>query len=182
MIVKLILFVLPLSLDTFAVSAALGTRQPSGRERLRISLVLSGFETVMPLIGLLLGRALGTLVGAAADYLAIAVLFAVGVLMLVADEDEESKAAGLISGNGLALFAIGLSISLDELAIGFTIGLVGVSIWLAVILIGAQAFVAAQLGLRLGGRLSEHARERAERLAGAALIALAVLLTVEKTI
>ena len=71
---------------------------------------------------------------------------------------------------------------LDELAIGFTIGLVGVSIWLAVILIGAQAFFAAQVGLRLGGRLSEHARELAERLAGAALIALAVFLSIEKTI
>jgi putative Mn2+ efflux pump MntP len=78
------------------------------------------------------------------------------------------------------LFALGLSVSLDELAIGFTIGLLRLSLWLAVLLIGAQAFLFAQLGLRLGARLGESLRERAEQAAGLALLALAVLLAVEK--
>jgi len=181
---KVILFVLPLGLDTFAVSAALGTRQPSRGERLRISLVMTGFEVAMPVLGLVLGRALGTVIGSAADYLAIAVLVAVGIWMLVADDDDddESKAAALFGGSGPALLALGLSISLDELAIGFSARLIGVPIWAAIVLIGVQAFAAAQLGLRLGGRMSGHARETAERLAGAALIALAVLLAIEKTV
>jgi len=179
---KVILFVLPLGLDTFAVSAALGTRQPSRGERLRISLVMTGFEVAMPVLGLVLGRALGTVIGSAADYLAIAVLVAVGIWMLVADDDDESKAAALFGGSGPALLALGLSISLDELAIGFSAGLIGVPIWAAIVLIGVQAFAAAQLGLRLGGRMSGHARETAERLAGAALIALAVLLAIEKAV
>jgi putative Mn2+ efflux pump MntP len=63
---------------------------------------------------------------------------------------------------------------------GFTIGLLHVSLWLAVVLVGAQAFLFAQFGLRLGGRLSETLRERAEQLAGVALLALAALLAVEK--
>jgi manganese efflux pump family protein len=179
---KVILFLLPLGLDTFAVSAALGTRQPSRDERLRISLVMTGFEVAMPVIGLVLGRALGTLIGSAADYLAIAVLVAVGIWLLVGDDDDDEKAAGILGGSGVALFAVGLSISLDELAIGFSAGLIGVSIWVAIVLIGVQAYAAAQLGLRLGGRLSENARENAERLAGVALIALAVLLAVEKAV
>jgi putative Mn2+ efflux pump MntP len=180
-VLKLILFVLPLGLDTFAVSAALGMRELPSRERLRVSLLLSGFEMAMPVLGLLLGDALGRLVGDAADYLAIAVLAALGGWMLVHEEqDEGERAARLAGGRGLVLLALGVSISLDELAMGFTIGLLHLSLWRAVVLIGAQAFLFAQLGLRLGAWLNETLRERAEQLAGLALFGLAALLAVEK--
>jgi manganese efflux pump family protein len=173
--------VLPLGLDTFAVSAALGMRGLPPRERLRVSLLMSSFEMAMPVLGLLLGHALGRLVGNAADYLAIAVLALLGSWMLVHEEgDESERVARLTAGRGLVLLALGVSISLDELAMGFTIGLLHLSLWLAVVLIGAQAFLFAQFGLRLGSRLSETLRERAEQLAGVALLALAALLAVEK--
>jgi putative Mn2+ efflux pump MntP len=178
---KLVLFVLPLGLDTFAVSAALGARGPRKRERLRISLLLSGFEMVMPIVGLLLGRGLGSALGSVADYVAVVVLSAVGFWMLATEEKgETAQVAEFSRSHGVALLALGVSVSLDELAIGFTIGLVGLSIWLAVILIGLQAFAVAQIGLRLGARLSERRREAAEKLAGLALIGLAILLLVEK--
>jgi putative Mn2+ efflux pump MntP len=85
-----------------------------------------------------------------------------------------------VGGHGLALLALGLSISLDELAIGFTIGLLHLPLWIAVVLIGAQAFLFAQMGLRLGTQLNEALRERAEQVAGIALVGLAALLVVEK--
>ena len=177
---KLILFVLPLGLDTFAVSAALGMRGLPKRQRLRVSMVMSGFEMAMPLVGLFLGNASGHLIGGRADYLAAAALVALGGWMLVHDEDERAKVSKLGSGHGLALVALGLSVSLDELAIGFTIGLLRLSLWIAVLLVGLQAFLFAQLGLRLGARLNATFRERAEQLAALALLGLAVLLVAEK--
>jgi putative Mn2+ efflux pump MntP len=179
-VLKLVLLILPLGLDTFAVSAALGARGLPARERLRVSLLLSGFELAMPIIGLLLGRALGHVVGSNADWLAIGVLTLLGIWMLLEEEDESDKAGQLPAGRGLALFALGLSISLDELAIGFTIGLLQLSLWVAVAVIGVQAFLFAQLGLRLGTRLNESFRERAEKAAGLVLVGLAALLAVEK--
>jgi putative Mn2+ efflux pump MntP len=180
-LLKLILFVLPLGADTFAVSAALGMRALRSKERFRVSVVMSGFEMAMPVVGLLLGRALGQLVGSAADYVAVAVLIVLGAWMLLHEDDAEGEqVVRLAYGHGLALLALGLSISLDELAIGFSIGLLHLSLWLAVVLIGAQAFLFAQLGMRLGARLNETLRERAEQLAGLALLGLALLLIVEK--
>jgi putative Mn2+ efflux pump MntP len=141
-VLELILFVLPLGLDTFAVAAALGMRGLPPRARLRVSLLMSSFEMAMPVVGLLVGHALGRLIGDAAEYLAIGVLAVVGAWMLLHEDQAESEKVGqLASGHGLVLLALGLSISLDELAIGFTIGLLHLSLWLAVILIGAQAFV-----------------------------------------
>jgi putative Mn2+ efflux pump MntP len=151
------------------------------RRRLRISLLLSSFEMAMPVVGLLLGHALGRLVGNAADYVAIGVLALLGTWMLVHEDDGESAKVGqLASGHGFALVALGLSISLDEFAIGVAIGLLHLSFWLVVALIGAQAFLFAQVGLRLGAHLNETLREHAEQLAGLALVGLALLLVVEK--
>jgi putative Mn2+ efflux pump MntP len=179
-LLRLILFVLPLGLDTFAVSAALGMRGLPSRERLRVSSVMAGFEMAMPIAGLLIGDALGHAIGTSADYLAIVVLAILGIWMLVHDEDDADAVDQIATGHGLPLIALGLSISLDELAMGFTIGLLHLSLWLAVLLIGAQAFLFSQIGLRLGSRISESLREGAERLAGLVLLGLALLLAVEQ--
>jgi putative Mn2+ efflux pump MntP len=178
---RLLLLILPLGLDTFAVSALLGLGGLASRRRLRVSLLFTAFEAAMPLVGVLVGHGLARLLGHSASYLAAAILIALGGWMLIGDDEgERSSVEGLAARHGLALLALGLSVSLDELAIGFTIGLLHLSLWLAIVLIGAQAFVMAQLGLRLGARLGERVREGAERLAALALLALGILVLVEE--
>jgi manganese efflux pump family protein len=76
--------------------------------------------------------------------------------------------------------AIGLGISLDELAIGFSIGLVHLPVAAVVLAIALQAFLAAQLGLALGARIAERWRELAEKAAGVALILLGIYLAAEQ--
>jgi putative Mn2+ efflux pump MntP len=176
------LFVIPLGLDTFAVSAALGVAGVAPASRLRISLVLASFEAAMPLIGLFVGHATGHAIGTIADYLAIVILAAVGGWILFGEDEREKERVAQVEGSrGLALAALGLSVSLDELAVGFTIGLLHLPILTAVVLIGAQAFLLSQLGLRVGARLNETVREGTERIAGLALIGLALLLLVEQS-
>jgi putative Mn2+ efflux pump MntP len=46
--------------------------------------------------------------------------------------------------------------------------------------LGVQALLAAQLGLSLGARISEHLRERAEQVAGVAPILLGGILIAER--
>jgi putative Mn2+ efflux pump MntP len=179
-VLKLVLFVVPLGLDTFAVSTVLGVAGLPKNQRPKISLLVSGFEMAMPVLGLLVGHALGSAIGAAADYVAAATLFALGIWMLVNDEDDEAgKVSALVSNSGLTLLALGIGISLDELAMGFTIGLLHLPIVWAVLLIGAQAFLFAQLGLRLGSRLGAAAGELAEKVAGVAMIGLGAFVLVE---
>jgi putative Mn2+ efflux pump MntP len=176
-VAKLVALVLPLGLDTFAVAAALGVVGVSPARRLRISLLFTAFEAAMPLIGLALGAPLGRAIGATADYLAIAVLLAFGLYTLVeSDAHEEQKLAQLVQLRGVGALILGVSISLDELAIGFTLGLLRLPAGLVVILTALQAFIVAQLGLRLGARLTADLREGAERLAGG----LALVLLAEK--
>jgi putative Mn2+ efflux pump MntP len=170
--IKLILLVLPLSLDTFAVSAALGTSGLTARERWRLSLLMAGFEAAMPIVGFLAGGLIGGALGDVADYAAAAVLVAVGIWML--RDDDAPSAATLRRMRGLAAVGIGVSVSVDELAIGLVIGLLGLPALLVAALIGAQALVASQLGVRLGARLGLELGEWAERAAGVLLVAIGV--------
>lgn len=179
---KLIVLLVPLGLDTFAVAAAVGVLGTvTAASRLRISLLFTGFEAAMPLVGLGLGAPLGHPIGAAADYVASGLLLAFGLYTLLGSEEQEEKALEELSrASGGAALLLGLSISLDELAIGFTLGLLRLPIGLAIIWIAIQAFVLAQIGFRIGHRLSDPMRELAERLAGVVLTALAGVLLAEK--
>ena len=129
--VKLVLFVLPLGLDTFAVSAALGIAGLPKEQRLKIGFVLSGFEMAMPIVGLLAGHGLGRAIGDAADYLAAAALFALGAWMLLSDEDNEGERVAALAGNtrlgeaardgaekvgALALLGLGVLVLVEKVA------------------------------------------------------------------
>ena len=179
---RLLAFVLPLSVDSFAVATALGAAGlTSTGERLRVSLVFVVFEAGMPLVGLAAGAGLARAIGGAADYLAGAAVIVLGIYMLaVRGGDDEQKAARLASTHGMAVLAFGISISLDELAIGFSLGLVRLPVVPVIIAIAIQALLASQLGLALGHRINERSTEFAERLAAVALILLGAYLNTEQ--
>jgi putative Mn2+ efflux pump MntP len=175
-LLKLLAFVLPLGVDSFAMAAALGTRRPTRRQRWRLSLLFVAFEGGMPLIGLAIGAPVALAMGSTADYIAGGVLVVVGLWMVFADENED-EANDRITGVGMwSALALGASISLDELAIGFTLGLARLPVVPVIVAIAVQALVASQLGFRLGAYVSEAWREWADRLAGIVLAALGVYL------
>jgi putative Mn2+ efflux pump MntP len=178
---KLIGLVIPLGLDTFAVAAALGMAGLKARDRTRVSLIFTAFEAGMPLVGFFAGNLAGQAVGNAADYLAIAILIGLGLFMLRPQAGENEQSLSLLARTrGLAALGLGVSISIDELAIGFTIGLLKFPVLVILVLIGVQTFIVTQLGIRLGQRIGERVREGAERLAGVALALLGAVLLAGK--
>ena len=180
---KLLAFVLPLGLDSFAVAAAIGAAGPATwRLRLRISVIFVVFEAGMPLIGLAAGSSLARAIGPAADYIAAGAVIALGTWMLIGQDNDETAAGRIASVRGLAVLALGLSISLDELAIGFGLGLTRLPVAPVIIAIALVALAASQLGLALGALISERLREHAGQVAGIALILLGAYLIADRTI
>lgn len=182
MIARVIALVVPLGLDTFAVCCALGMAGVPSCRRNRISVLMVTFEAGMPLIGVAVGAPLGHAIGETADYLAIAVLASFGLYMFLAEEKDEERSVELLEASGWRALTLGVSISLDELAVGFTLGLLRLPVLIVVAAIAVQTVVVTQLGMRIGARLGEHVRERAEQLAGIALFGLAIVLLAEKLI
>lgn len=170
-----------MGLDSFAVAAAIGAAGGlSTRARWRLSALFVLFEAGMPLIGLAVGAPLAHVIGNAADYVAAAAVVAIGAWLLLHGDDDDEDAGRLVGARGTALIGLGISISLDELAVGFSLGLVRLPLVPVIVGIAVQAFLAAQLGLALGSRIAERHREWAERLAGVVLIGLGIVLVVER--
>jgi putative Mn2+ efflux pump MntP len=171
---------LPLGLDTLALSAALGVAGLSGRDRLRVSLLFTAFEAGMPVAFFLGAHATAGRVGQWAGYVAVAFLLLTAVPMLIRRDDDASapqRSVRLLArARGPALILLGLSISWDEAGIGISAGFLGLPIALVVPWIALQAYAAAQLGMRFGGRVGESLRERSEQAAAVALILVALVL------
>jgi putative Mn2+ efflux pump MntP len=187
-LVKIIALVLPLALETFAVSAALAVGGPSDGRRTYRWVWFAASETMMPLVGLAIGHPLGA-IGKAGDYVAIALLFALAVHMLRETETDGDPATGRPLDRGgagisgvVAITVLTASASLDELAIGFSVGLLGLPVAPVIALIAVQAFAVSFLGMRVGNRVGERVREGAERLGGVALALLATGLLVAATV
>lgn len=178
---KLIVLIVPLGLDTLGVALALGIAGMPSHHRLRVAFLFAGFEAAMPLVGVALGAPLGHAIGGAADYGAATLIIALGAYLLIADEDEESdRLRSLTTGGVLGALALGVSISLDELAIGFSAGLLRLPVLTLVLAVAAQAFIVTRIGLHVGARVGETFREATERLAGIALLGLGGLLLIER--
>jgi manganese efflux pump family protein len=185
--VKIVALVLPLALETFAVSAALAVGGPSIGGRRHRWVWFAASETGMPLVGLAIGHPLGA-IGKAGDYAAIALLFALAFHMLRETETEGGPPSvqPLDRGGGIsgvvAITVLTASASLDELAIGFTVGLLRLPVAPVIAVIAVQAFAVSFLGMRVGNRVGERVREGAERLGGVAVALLATGLLIAATV
>ena len=167
--------ILPLSLDTFAVAAALGVSGVPRDRRVPLSLLFALFEGGMPLVGLFIGSELGDRIGSVAGYVAVAALLAVGAYELFGDEErEEGLVRSLARARGAVLIVAAMAVSLDELAIGIVFGLLDVPVLPASLAIAVQAIVFSQAGFAIGGAIEERARERVERAAGVLLVLIAM--------
>ena len=176
---KIVGIVIPMGLDTFGVALALGIAGLPRSRRTQIALLFAAFETVMPVLGAAIGAPLGDAIGGAADYVAAGLLIVLGLYLSLESDDSAAGNDRLLAMTRRGLYgilALGVSISIDELAIGFSAGLLGLPLIPIVVAVGIQAFVVTTLGLRLGTRLGRRWQESAERIAGVALIALGLIL------
>jgi putative Mn2+ efflux pump MntP len=178
---KLIAVIVPLGLDTFGVALTLGVAGVSPQRRLRIALLFAGFEAAMPVVGVALGAPLGRSIGEAADYGAAVLLIVLGAFLLTRSEDNESdRLRSPMTGGLLGALALGVSVSLDELAIGFSAGLLRLPVLTLVLAVAAQAFLVTQIGLLIGARVATTIHGATKRLAGVALLGLGGVLLIER--
>ncbi len=146
---RLLLLLLPLGLDTFGISVSLGIkshRAQAGEEKLRSrvlpawlypAFLFSFAETIMPLVGLAIGYAASLLISSYMHILGSLLLIAVGAWELLEELRERHSRGKTGGGKPLQTAHIGktsapflwgqqlllaLSVSLDELAIGFSFG------------------------------------------------------------
>jgi manganese efflux pump family protein len=182
--IVLVPLILSLSLDTFAVSTAIGIAPMAQGVRLRFAAACAAAEALMPLVGFAVGGLVGRY-GAVADWASPALLLGAGLWILreaLEDDDEMAEALEKARQGGATLLLIALGVSLDELAVGLALGALRLPVWPVVIAVAAQASVVSLLGLRLGAALGARAGTRATLLAGMVLCVIALWLGVTNVV
>lgn len=179
-----------LGADAFSVSLAIGLSGVRKRMMLRLSLVVAVFHVVMPLVGMMLGQALGSILGRYASAIGALVLIGLGARMLYkvyrpalehyrfreARKAFFQKNSTKTSLSGFGIYVLAFSVSLDALSVGFSLGTIKSDLFITVMTIGIIAGLMTGMGLMLGRVMGPRLGDRAELLGGLALLLIGVKL------
>ncbi len=172
-VISLLILGFVLSLDNFRLAIALGAFKLSWRRALRIAVVFGVWDSVSPLVGLLIGRYFGQEIGPVAEILGPIVLAVYGLYLIVRSLQTEAPEE---LDERMALFGIPLSLSLDNLLTGTGLGLLGFPPVFSAVVFGTITALMTFVGLQLGGVASRFIPIRADLLSGLGLLIMSVVL------
>jgi len=182
-----------LGADAFSLALAIGLAGIRKSMMVRLSLVIAVFHVFMPLGGMVLGQALGTILGQFAGLIGASVLIVLGGRMLykVYRPTTETFSFGEAreaifyknlsnnsSLNGYGIYILAASVSLDALSVGFTLGTIRSDIFMTVMIMGLIAGLMTGMGLILGRIMGTRLGDKAELLGGLALFLIGIKLLV----
>lgn len=143
----LLLIGIGLSMDTFSVSLSIGTLKITENQIKLISTLVGIMHFIMPLIGLIIGSNLLSILNINSKYLLSAILIILALKLLkdyFTNEDVHIK----LNIVGIILFAI--AVSLDSLSTGIGLAAITNKIYFATTIFSICSFSFTFLGLTLG--------------------------------
>lgn len=171
--VEVLTLAIALSMDAFAVSVGLGSKNAMNTKTLALlaSVYFGLFQGLMPLIGYFGGKGVIGWVESYAHWIAFSLLLLIGGKMIyesIAEGIEDDIAQ--ITHRVMLVLAIATSI--DAMAAGFTLNLLEVNPLIACGIIGATTFLFSWAGVFVGFKSGVWLESKAELLGGVILIAI----------
>jgi putative Mn2+ efflux pump MntP len=176
-ILSLLLVALSVGLSNFAGAIGIGLSGVDRRVRLQVGVAFGLFETLMPVLGLLVGLRLAAQLGGYSGYVGGGLLVLTGLYTIWQGRRQQKEAEhGNMRVGSLLLTAFALSI--DNLVVGFALGVYKVPLAEAAIVMGCVSVTLSLLGLELGSRLGKRWEAWSEELGGGVLVLVGVALAV----
>ncbi|MCB5230237.1 MAG: manganese efflux pump MntP family protein [Candidatus Cloacimonas sp.] len=160
-------------MDTFAVSVTSGVTIKSlcFKYACKFSFFFGIFQALMLFIGWLTGFTIRGYLQNFSHWVAFILLLTIGIKMIyesfIVPCDEKCDKHGLLVLTGLAF-----ATSLDALSVGISFSLLGCQIVTPIIIVGIVTFLAAMIGIYIGGKLTSLFSKRMELAGGIILIAI----------
>ena len=178
--ISIILIAIGLSMDSFAVSLSNGLclKNLSLKKILTISLSLSIFQALMPLIGWLAGSGIETYIKEFDHWIAFILLSFIGIKMIydaMMNKNHESVNQLKIP----TLMAQSFATSIDAFAVGISLALLNISIVAPVIIIGITTLIFSLLGLQLGKLFGKKIGKPVEIFGGLVLLGIGIKILIE---
>lgn len=166
-------------MDAFAVSVCKGlsVQKVKPKHYLTVAAYFGGFQTLMPLLGYLLGVRFEAMVANVDHWIAFVLLGLIGANMVRESRAGEEKLDDSFTVSTMLLLAVATSI--DALAIGVTFAFLGVNIVEAIILIGITTGIISGVGLKIGNVFGSRYKSKAEMAGGIVLILMGIKILVQ---
>ena len=159
---SLFILALALSADTFSMCLALGTTNPSNKDKLKLSFVVGLMHFFMPLLGELLGQNIIALFSLNSNKFLGGILIFIACNLLVEIKNKKDISPFEYNLINILIFAFG--VSLDAFSTGLGIGGMTTNLFLATSLFSLVSFIMTYLGLYLGGIAYKHLEKKASIL------------------
>jgi len=177
---ELFLIAVGLSMDCFAVSLSFGAqRNLKKNDILKFAFFFALFQTVMPLIGWLVGSTVNFYLAKVDHWIAFGILAIIGLRMIYESFRGEDEKRTVDIREWKILLTLSLATSIDALMTGVSLGFVKVNILLAVITIGLVTFLNSIAGARVGERSIHISPRWAEIIGGLVLIGIGAKIVLE---
>lgn len=175
-LLSLLLVSLSVGLSNFAGAIGIGLSGINVRTRVRVGLAFGFFESLMPVLGLILGHQVAGLFGHYGKSVGGGILVLTGAYAIIqARRVEAEPKPRMARGVRLqSLLVTALALSIDNLAVGFALAVYPVDIWLAAVTFGFVSIIMTLLGLELGHRLGKRVEEWSEEIGGGVLILVGI--------
>ncbi|MEW5904680.1 MAG: manganese efflux pump MntP family protein [Pseudomonadota bacterium] len=174
---EVIILAIALSMDAFAVSIGLGSKNNNPRLGIKAGLFFGIFQALMPFIGYLGGKGVLGWVEDYAPWIACGLLVAIGGKMIYESTQEGvEEVIGSITNKMMLLLAIATSI--DAMAAGFSLTLLEINAYLACAIIGVTTFAFSYAGVQIGRKNGTWLESKAEMFGGVVLVLIGVKMLV----
>lgn len=174
--ISVLLIAFGLAMDSFAVSLSVGgLPQVVGiRPKARLAFHFGIFQSLMTLLGYLLGSTLLPLIAPIDHWIAFALLAFVGSRMIYSAISSESVSYTSNPCKGAMMVMLSVATSIDALAVGLTFAMLGATLITPVIVIGLIAFGLSGIGMLIGTGLGNAFGKKMELTGGILLIGIGI--------
>ena len=172
----LLVFGILTGVDNLQVSAGIGMTPISRRRKWLLALLFGLCEGLMPLIGLLIGSRIPSLMGDTAEWVGPICLAGCGVLILVMA--VRKRDINTVANSSWMMLGLPLALSLDNLLAGAGLGAMGYPVALSAMVVGGLSAGLCLAGLALGNLVRHWVPLRADVFSGAWLMVAAIVLVV----
>lgn len=167
-----IIVAISLSMDAFSLSLAYGTLGMEKKQIWLLALIVGIFHFFMPLVGMIVGNGIFSLLNIDPDFIVCIVLGIIGVQMIIESfkEKEEIKVM-----KTLEFFLFALAVSIDSFSVGLTLTNINDNYLLSALIFALCSGLFTFLGLTLGNKIKKLVGKISTIVGGIALIIIGML-------
>jgi manganese efflux pump family protein len=178
--ITIIIIAVSLSGDSFAVSVTNGfsKKDLKFKDNIIIAISFAVFQTVMPVVGWLIGSSFAEYIKAADHWIAFGLLSMIGVKMIY-ESKNANQTSDVFSLKYSVILLQAFATSIDALIIGISFSLIEINILYAALTIGFVTFIFSLTGFCIGKKFGNKVSGHVEIIGGIILILLGIKILIE---